>query len=639
VTAPRVTTDRIADAAIFVVAFAVYAAGASRTIYVGDSGELATAVATLGIPHPSGYPLYVLSGKLWTLLVPVGSVAFRLSLFSAAAAALACALAFRFARTLGMSFASSLLAATLLATSESFWSQANVQRVYALNAVFVLFASFAALSWYRERTPTAFGWAAFACALGATNHTFMAAFGLTFAIFAALSEPRILVGPAYWGRGIAAVVAGLSPYLYLPIRSRMNPPLDWGNPETPAALADVVLRRSFWERAWVESPADVAAVVLDFARSLPTEITAAGTLLAATGLAAGFVRNPFTKFLALAAAANVATVAWHGSRSDIFIWHRYYIPAYIIVALLAATGWDAVARRLPRGATGLILILPVVLFARNFERFDRSNFRIADDYATAVLESIPPGSHLAASDDNILFSLLYLHWVERRRPDVNLIMQGVGRADLPPLRFDPGSDGLYLTHHPNWNVPDIALDPIGLVFRVRRADSPASAPVLPRTELTGMDDPGVPKDYLTQNLIGQFHYMIGFTFEQRDWPRARASFEAAARAAPQNDVLFYNLGLIYLRNGLYQEAIDAFERSAQINPRHIPGAKKVRASDRLQEARSEHDRIAEILADMPGNGDGLRETSAAAEYLESLGEKRAARGLRLELSHGDGSAG
>ena len=50
--------------------FVVYALGASRTIYVGDSGELITAVYLLGVPHPSGYPLFVMLGKLWTLLVP-----------------------------------------------------------------------------------------------------------------------------------------------------------------------------------------------------------------------------------------------------------------------------------------------------------------------------------------------------------------------------------------------------------------------------------------------------------------------------------------------------------------------------------------------------------------------------------------
>src|SRR5436190_16019954 len=70
------------------MAFAVYAAGACPTIYVGDSGELVTAAATLGIPHPTGLPRYVFLGRLWIMAVPFGSIAWRMSLFSAAWAAL-----------------------------------------------------------------------------------------------------------------------------------------------------------------------------------------------------------------------------------------------------------------------------------------------------------------------------------------------------------------------------------------------------------------------------------------------------------------------------------------------------------------------------------------------------------------------
>ena len=99
--------------------FAVYALGACPTIYVGDSGELTTAVAVLGIPHPTGYPLYVLLGKLWTLLFPVGSIAWRMSLFSAACGALACGLLYRLGRRLDLhpvaaAFAAGKLARRLL---------------------------------------------------------------------------------------------------------------------------------------------------------------------------------------------------------------------------------------------------------------------------------------------------------------------------------------------------------------------------------------------------------------------------------------------------------------------------------------------------------------------------------------------
>ncbi len=625
-------SDKVRDTAIAiavgVVSFIVYAAGASRSIYVGDSGELATAVATLGIPHPSGYPLYVLLGKLWTAVVPVGTVAFRLSLFSAAAAALACALMYRLARRLGVSVASALLAATLLAASESFWSQANIQRVYALNAVFVVLATGAALSWYRLRSAGAFGLTCFVCALGATSHTFMGAYGLAFAMFAFACEPAIVSRLGYWLRGIAGVAVGVSPYLYLPIRSRMNPPLDWGNPETAGALADVILRRSFWERAWLESPADAWLVARDFAASVPAELTAAGALLAVFGAVYGISRNRFLWFPLIVLAGNVCAVAWHGSRSDIFIWHRYYIPAYAMSALFAGIGWQAASQKLPSKLRGIALFIPVLLVVANYARFDRSRFRVAEDYATAVFESVPPGAHLAASDDNVLFALLYLHWVEGMRPDVNLVMQGVGKAELPPLRFDPDNDPLFFTHHPNWSIPQIVIEPLGLVFQVRRAEAPPGELKIVRTEIAGMNDPRVPKDYLTQNLIGQFHFMTGATFERRDWPRARAAFDEAATASPDNDVLFYNLGLIYVRNGLYDEAIEAFERSAQINPRHIPGRSRSRASDRILEARAERQRIARIEEELP-DGVADEDLLAIADYLESKDEIRAAHGYRL----------
>ena len=137
----------VESAALGAAVFVLYALGACRTIYVGDSGELVAAVHTLGIPHPSGYPLYVLLGKLWTLLVPAGSIAFRMSLFSAACAALAVALLHRLGRRLGLGAVASATGALLLAASPSFWCEANVQRVYALNAVFVVLAATEAVRW------------------------------------------------------------------------------------------------------------------------------------------------------------------------------------------------------------------------------------------------------------------------------------------------------------------------------------------------------------------------------------------------------------------------------------------------------------------------------------------------------------
>ena len=128
-TARSAHRERWLALALGALAFGIYAAGACRTIYVGDSGELTTAVFLVGIPHPSGYPLYVLLGKLWTLALPLGSIAWRMSLFSAACAAGAVALLFTLARRLGLGRPAALLPAGLLAVAPRFWGEANKQRV------------------------------------------------------------------------------------------------------------------------------------------------------------------------------------------------------------------------------------------------------------------------------------------------------------------------------------------------------------------------------------------------------------------------------------------------------------------------------------------------------------------------------
>jgi tetratricopeptide (TPR) repeat protein len=123
---------------------------------------------------------------------------------------------------------------------------------------------------------------------------------------------------------------------------------------------------------------------------------------------------------------------------------------------------------------------------------------------------------------------------------------------------------------------------------------------------------------------------------ERDWPRARAEFARAVEVAAHNDVLFYNLGLIYRRSGLYAEAIDAFERSQTINPRHLASQSRPRAADRLAELRVERERISqmerELQIDLERNG--LRPSTPAyqaalAELFAARGETTAALGSRL----------
>jgi hypothetical protein len=592
--------------AVAALPFAVYAAGACRTAYVGDSGDLLTAIAVMGIPHPSGYPLYVLLAKLWSFVLFFLPLPWSVSLFSAACGAGAAAVLYLAARESGANRFAAAGAAWLLAFGPSFWAEANIQRVYALNAVFLSLALFFALRWRRDRRDRDLLLGAFTCGLGASNHLEMGVAGIAIGIFVVATEPRILKRWRIVGGCVLAALAGLLPYVYLPLRARAHPLLDWGHPVTPGNFVNVVLRSDFWGRAWIRGPEDLLPIFADYGRSLLTESAWIGAVLGILAVIAARKRAWPVLLPLLVMLLNAVTMALHGSRSDLFIWHRYYIPSYLALALLAAWGWQTLVDRAKPRFAALALVPPLVLLFLGWRPNDRSRYAIGEDYSRTLLSTLPPGTHLIASDDNILFILMYLNLGEGLRPDVDLILEGVGGANLPPLSFNPDTDPVFTTHHPNWRIPQLEPVPVGMAFRIWRAGRawPPATPVKDR--LDGELDPRVPKDYLTQNLIGNFHQMQAMTFEERDWPRAARELEIAAASAPGNDVLFYNLGLIYRRNGLLEQALAAFRRSDQINPREIASLTKPRAADRAAEIEAEIAERDRLIAEL-SRAEGLAE--------------------------------
>ena len=59
---------------VFAISFGAYLKTLCPTVYTMDNAELAIAAYRLGIAHPTGYPLFCLLGKLFTLLIPARRV-------------------------------------------------------------------------------------------------------------------------------------------------------------------------------------------------------------------------------------------------------------------------------------------------------------------------------------------------------------------------------------------------------------------------------------------------------------------------------------------------------------------------------------------------------------------------------------
>ena len=130
--------------------------------------------------------------------------------------------------------------------------------------------------------------------------------------------------------------------------------------------------------------------------------------------------------------------------------------------------------------------------------------------------------------------------------------------------------------------------------------------------------------------------MLGVTLQRGDWLAARQQYEAAMAAAPDNDVLFFNLGLVFREVGLLDEAIAAFQRADSINPRRIFGYTGRSAADRVADLTSERARIGRVEAELAGDTSLAQLTPDTREYdvrmamlLDARGERVAAQARRL----------
>ncbi len=154
----------LAGAAIFLATMALYLKTMAPTVSFWDTGEFIACSYTLSVPHPPGSPLYVLLGRVFTLL-PVGEVAWRVILMSALSSALAVwctylsagALArralggqsltpFGDGRDIGVTVGAAV-AALCLAVSYTFWFNATEAEVYGYSILFACLGFWLVLYW------------------------------------------------------------------------------------------------------------------------------------------------------------------------------------------------------------------------------------------------------------------------------------------------------------------------------------------------------------------------------------------------------------------------------------------------------------------------------------------------------------
>ncbi|MBI5597828.1 MAG: DUF2723 domain-containing protein [Elusimicrobia bacterium] len=433
-------TSRTRQAAVvFFAAFLLYLAKMPAALApYRDAGEFAVAARTLGVSHPPSYPLYVLSAHAASGF-GAGAVSYRLNLFSGLCAAGAAGLLAWTAAALGPWVG--VAAGAVFALDAVPWSVAMVQEMYALMALLGvgLFAWAVRLG----PTPSWRGWL-FACfayglALGDRTDLLLWAPGL-LVLGASAGFPRGRA--ARWlGAGVLMGLAGLSVYLFLPLRSSTGPWLDWNHPAALDGFIGSLTRRGYGGTLDLLSKSyrtgeNFAANMGVYGTHLRRDLGLGPLLAALAGLAALLRRDP---------RVFAGTGLLYLCSGPLFLWlanmppnphalaivEPHYMLSDVLIAYWAAAGaaWAA------RGAQGAwVAAALAVLFvlepaaAGRFARMDRRWDLFAHDWADNALRSVPPGAALVAKKDVQIFSLWHHQLSLGRRPEVAAVAQGLAHS-------------------------------------------------------------------------------------------------------------------------------------------------------------------------------------------------------------------
>ena len=425
-------------AGVFAVAAAMLAMFAAPGMYFKDGGELAASAHVLGVAHPTGFPVFLLLGKMVDLL-PAGGSFFRLNLLSVLAASAAAALAWFAALRLGSTARPRRIVAlagpACLLASHTVWLHATTTEVYALSmaGMGASVLAFCLAVVRRDARLFVAGW--LLAGLGAGGHVTWAVHASAAGVVATAALWRPFAGRRVRVLGVAALAAAMAAMvvLYLPAAAARDPAMNWGDPSSAdgmlAHLTGRRIRASFHSEIggfrWVVLRAHVAEVISTFwdgtGPAWPLAAAGAFALAASSRWVLAILLVVVAGDLAFAAKVNPMGV--HDLQT--------LVPATFGVAVLAGVGavrlWavarDHGRRVLAVGAAAVSVLAVGVQAASAPADRDMTRLFAPSETAAGVFDAAAPGTTVMTTSDDLSAGLEATQAVEAARPDMLVLVK------------------------------------------------------------------------------------------------------------------------------------------------------------------------------------------------------------------------
>ena len=343
------------------VSSALYGYTMAPDVYVSDFAEFQYLPAKLGVPHPNGFPLFVLVGWAWSHL-PWGTLAWRMNLLAVLTGALAVGATSALAYLMQKRLSQALITGLLLAITPTLWKYSVAAERYGLNLSLICGAI--GCAWLASRSPR-LRWIALSAglfSLALTTHPTSAVLAPIWLLY--LVSGAVLLRQSWraWG---ALAIGGVLPlllYLYVPWRwaAFLNSPLapGIGVPQmvyrglVPAGYQNQLAVDQIW--AYLSFGAGmVGRGQAEFSERLSTSIGQWGTTefawwivpLVLVGMVAAWRRE---RRLAAALVATVVLFVLTVATTAEAKVDAYLLPATWAILLAAGFGGDALYARAQR---------------------------------------------------------------------------------------------------------------------------------------------------------------------------------------------------------------------------------------------------------------------------------------------------
>lgn len=591
---------------IFFVAYFIYLLTIYPTVQTEDSGELITAAAALDIAHPPGYPLYVLLGKIFSIIIPFGNIAWRINIMSAVFAAGSVGLMYFILKRTTKNDLVAMGGSLLFAFTDIFWSQGIRSEVYTLNQFCLTLLIYLLLLWHQTEEDRWLYLSALAYGISLTNHHLMFLAGPAIIVFVLVRNWRVILDIKLLLLCIALFLLGLSIYGYIPLRTALGGPYD--NPafidhsglHTWDTFIGFVNRKIYGgtvHLATSEITQEVAKSYLpgwligikDFffnygKQFIQNNAAGLGILLKITfrellylplllflpGIYALFKKDwrwaLCIMLFFFTFTMGLTTFVYLDNNSGPFSQFSarpFFIPAIFLAALVITEGYMWLREGIGNKKTGpvfeaLFFIAPLLLIQFNFAANNESKNYVAHDFNKNALQSVPQNGYLISTGrDNMTFPLYYLQKVANFRRDVNLEIYyssaTISEEYLKNKLAGTGSETIFIDLAPP-EFDKIGIQPYGFIYQYGK--------ILPDPfKNTDWELRGEKKtmDYPNNRLKGLFAIKLGVS--EPDPAKRKEYFQKVIDEIPENSALLNFIG-DYNRNReeLFQ-AKEAYSKS------------------------------------------------------------------------------